>query len=52
MFITHLCWLVGGATMLVAAKDAVEVVHVAGSLGAAVVVASGTVEVLLVWLLD
>ena len=33
--ITHLCWLVGGATMLVAAKDAVDAenIGVVGALG-------------------
>ena len=58
---THLCWLVCGATMvdaaamLVAAKDAVdaaEVVGIEGALGAVVVVVTGTVVVLLVWLQD
>ena len=53
--ITHLCWLVHGATMLVAAKDAVDGVDDVGALGAVgtvVVVVTGTAVVLLVWLLN
>ena len=54
-FITHLCLLVGGAAMLVAAKDAVDAVEVAGvvgALGAVVVFVTGTAVVLFAWLLN
>ena len=58
--ITHLPWLldgatmVGGAAMLVAVKDAIAAVVVVclGAMGAAVVVVNGTIVVLLVWLLE
>ena len=58
---THLPWLVvcaamvGGATMLVAVEEVVavvEAVDVVGAMGAAVVVVTVSVVVLLVWLLN